>query len=85
MVDDDGSFVVAGYTSGAFDGVSAGSYDFIAIKLDTYGHELWRWQVGGKGVSFRLQEVRVRPFNPFARTSGTGVARAFLLQSRTSN
>lgn len=42
-----GSVVMAGYTSGDWDGeVHAGGDDFAAVKLDADGNEVWRWQVG---------------------------------------
>ena len=50
---DDGSVVVAGYTWGDWDGVNAGGYDFVAIKLDAAGEEVWVWQVRHVRSSFR--------------------------------
>lgn len=42
----DGSIVLAGHTLGDWDGVNEGGEgDFIAVKIDTDGRELWRWQV----------------------------------------
>lgn len=52
MVDDDDSFVVVGHTTQDFGGVSAGSFDFIAIRLDADGNEVWRWQVCGYAYRF---------------------------------
>lgn len=43
---DNGSFVLAGYTTGVWSGeASAGGEDFAAVKLDADGVEVWRWQV----------------------------------------
>ncbi|CBN75056.1 Transmembrane receptor kinase [Ectocarpus siliculosus] len=51
-VDGDGSVVMAGQTSGDFSGISVGSNDFIAIKLDAEGNELWTWQDGTSSGDF---------------------------------
>lgn len=40
-----GSVLLVGHTSGNWTGVNAGSHDFAAVKLDSNGNELWRWQV----------------------------------------
>ncbi|CAN0289997.1 unnamed protein product, partial [Ectocarpus fasciculatus] len=51
LADDGESVVLAGYTSGNFSGVNAGSNDFVAVKLNlTDGSEVWRWQDGTDGV-----------------------------------
>lgn len=42
----DGSMVLAGYTFGDWAAGNAGEEDFAAVKLDSDGVELWRWQVG---------------------------------------
>lgn len=48
---DDGSVVLTGYSSGVFNvSSSPSSYladesNFVAIKLDIEGAEVWRWQV----------------------------------------
>lgn len=42
---DDGSVVLAGQTSGDFDGVISAAVEFAAVKLDADGAEVWRWQV----------------------------------------
>lgn len=46
---DDGSFVIAGESSGNFTGIEAigvgSDSNFAAIKLDSEGAEVWRWQV----------------------------------------
>lgn len=42
---DDGSFVLAGWTNGLWSDSFDDSFDFAAVKLDTNGNELWRWQV----------------------------------------
>ena len=47
-VGEDGSVVLAGYSYGNWSGASAGdtrNADFVAVKLDVDGKELWRWQV----------------------------------------
>lgn len=41
----DGSVVFCGYTFGDFGGTNAGGRDFLVVKLDVNGEELWRWQV----------------------------------------
>ena len=42
---DDGSVVVGGYTEGDWSGDNAGDNDFVAVKLDATGEEVWVWQV----------------------------------------
>ena len=37
--------MLAGFTYGNWSGTSAGSSDFAAVKLDSTGTEVWRWQV----------------------------------------
>ena len=49
----DGSILLAGYTEGDWDGISAGGYDFIMVALSADGEELWRWQVTRYWHSFR--------------------------------
>ncbi|CAN0213505.1 unnamed protein product [Ascophyllum nodosum] len=41
-----GSVVLAGFTYGNWSGTSAGFSDFAAVKLDSTGTEVWRWQEG---------------------------------------
>lgn len=41
----DGSVVLAGGSEGGFSGDSKGQRDFVVVKLDADGKELWRWQV----------------------------------------
>lgn len=41
----DGSSVLAGYTEGNWSATNAGSYDFMAVKLDVNGSIVWEWQV----------------------------------------
>ncbi|CAM9434069.1 unnamed protein product, partial [Sphacelaria rigidula] len=42
----DGGIVLAGHSLGDWDGDNAGGDgDFIAVKINTDGKELWRWQV----------------------------------------
>lgn len=40
-----GSVVLAGSTLGDWSGATAGNIDFAAVKLDSEGAEVWRWQV----------------------------------------
>lgn len=44
----DGSMFLTGDTSGDWDGANKGKTDFIVIKLDADGKEMWRWQVSWK-------------------------------------
>lgn len=49
---EDGSFVLAGKTTGVLSGLaSAGGVDFAAVKLDADGNEIWRWQVRSEGAA----------------------------------
>lgn len=42
----DGSVVLAGVTTGTWsDSFVGGTFDFAAVKLDSNGDEVWRWQV----------------------------------------
>lgn len=41
----DGTVVLAGETEGGWSGKPSGGSDFVAMKLDEQGLELWRWQV----------------------------------------
>lgn len=53
---EDGSIVLAGYTVGSWDGseANAGEEDFVVVKLDKDGNELWHWQViAGSSTIFR--------------------------------
>ena len=50
---DDNSVVLAGLSRGNWSGVTHGEMDFIAVKLDPDGQELWRWQVTWLLVSVR--------------------------------
>ena len=50
---DDGSVVVGGYTEGDWSGANAGYTDFIAVKLDAAGEEVWVWQVSHVRSSFK--------------------------------
>eukprot|EP00904_Undaria_pinnatifida_P011787 jgi/Undpi1/7739/HiC_scaffold_23.g10212.m1 len=45
-VGEDGSIVFAGWSEGDWGSVNFGSSDFVAVKLDSNGKELWRWQNG---------------------------------------
>ncbi|CAM9911095.1 unnamed protein product, partial [Sphacelaria rigidula] len=42
----DGSVILAGQTSGDWNGSNAGVTDFAALKLDADGVLQWRWQSG---------------------------------------
>lgn len=44
VVTENNSVVLVGYTDGRFGNHSRGEGDFAAVKLDSDGHELWRWQ-----------------------------------------
>ena len=50
---DSDSVVLAGYTFGNWDDEAKGG-DFAAVKLDSQGTELWRWQVREPSLSSRL-------------------------------
>ena len=41
----DGSVVLAGASSGNWSGLNRGGQDFAAVKIDSDGNEIWRWQV----------------------------------------
>ncbi|CAN0076073.1 unnamed protein product [Pylaiella littoralis] len=45
-VGQDGGVVLAGSTFGNWDGISSGANDFAAVKLDSDGNMLWKWQGG---------------------------------------
>lgn len=48
----DGSVVLAGVTTGTWsDSYIGGTYDFAAVKLDSSGDEVWRWQVWVGGMN----------------------------------
>lgn len=49
----DGSFILTGTSSGNWSGLSHGSADFIVLKIDSMGNEVWRWQVSGSVYSSR--------------------------------
>ena len=40
-----GTFVLAGSTQGDWNSVNAGDRNFAALKLDTDGNVMWKWQV----------------------------------------
>lgn len=50
VMDKDGSVVLAGGTEGDFALGSKGQRDFVVVKLDAEGKELWRWQDGTSGM-----------------------------------
>lgn len=59
--DADGSFFLAGSTSGSFDGVSmnVGEYDLVVAKIDSDGSLLWSWQVRGVHTAQPLHQIVV--------------------------
>lgn len=46
----DGSVVLGGRADGDWNGTTAGMDDFVAVKLDAEGQEIWRWQVGERNT-----------------------------------
>ncbi len=44
-VGQDGGTVLTGYSTGSYGEPNVGEEDFVVIKLDGDGIELWRWQV----------------------------------------
>lgn len=42
---EDGSMVLVGETDSSWASVNAGETDFVAVKLDADGHQVWAWQV----------------------------------------
>lgn len=42
---DDGSVLLAGSTTGNWDGDNHGMKDFAAVKVNSDSNEGWRWQV----------------------------------------
>ena len=42
---DDGSVIVTGYTFGEWGEVNAEPTDFVAVKLNAAGEQVWVWQV----------------------------------------
>ena len=47
---DDGSVIIAGNSAGSYEDLNAGSYDFVAVKIDGDGNTVWKWQVRSVGV-----------------------------------
>ena len=45
LVGEDGSVVLAGYTTGSWVDSNAGEEDYLVVKLDSDGNEVWVWQV----------------------------------------
>lgn len=45
VITDDGSVIVAGETRGDWGGINAGKMDFVAVKLNASGEQIWVWQV----------------------------------------
>ncbi len=71
----DGSIVLAGSTTGAWDeaGEKVGIRDFAAVALDEDGQELWRWQVCGReDLGLGCHEVLSPEASGSARRSGGG-------------
>lgn len=62
---DDGSILLAGYTTGDWDGENAGLQDFAAVKLDSYSNESWRWQVSPRGAGGRYKSQSVLAYGKF--------------------
>lgn len=51
---DDGGVVAAGYVNGTWNGgVSSGDRDMAAVRLDSGGDIIWRWQVNRASVQQR--------------------------------
>lgn len=48
----DGSVIVGGNSGGDWGGVNAGGSDFVAVKLDAEGGQVWVWQVSHVRSSF---------------------------------
>lgn len=42
---EDGSFILTGYSEGSWNGANKGAADFVALKIDSDGKEIWKWQV----------------------------------------
>eukprot|EP00904_Undaria_pinnatifida_P009181 jgi/Undpi1/5393/HiC_scaffold_2.g00674.m1 len=51
-IGEDGSVVLAGSSAGNWDGLKYGPLDFVAIKIDSWGAESWRWQGGSEQSDF---------------------------------
>lgn len=47
LVGENGSIILAGFTSGSWIENNAGEEDYLVIKLDSDGNEIWVWQVWG--------------------------------------
>lgn len=58
---DDGSVVMCGCTYGSYAGPNHGYSDAVAVKLDSDGSELWRWQVGRHVKGCIYFETRLTP------------------------
>jgi WW domain len=56
----DSSIVLAGTTPGSLIGSNAGGYDIVAIKLDSSGSEVWRYQIGTSAED-RASSVAIDP------------------------
>ena len=56
-----GYFVLAGNTYGNRSGTNAGDSDFVAVKLDASGSEVWRWQVSHAVYPARQGRIEVAP------------------------
>lgn len=55
VIGEDESVVLAGYSSGNWNGTVMGGADCTAVKLDADGKELWRWQVSNRQHSSRFE------------------------------
>lgn len=52
VVGQDGGVVLVGYSTGTWgDELDQGEEDFVVVKLDGEGSELWRWQVRRSSVA----------------------------------
>lgn len=49
-VTENNSVVLVGYTEGRFANQSIGEGDFAAVKIDSDGHEVWRWQASSNNA-----------------------------------
>ena len=59
QVESSGDIVVAGHSSGSFEGyTTAGGYDMVVMKLNSSGDLQWLWQTGTSGTDF-VRDVQV--------------------------
>lgn len=55
MAGADDSIVLVGATSGDWAGATAGETDFAAVKVDSNGKEVWRWQASAPAQKINYQ------------------------------